>query len=150
MADESGFLYLQCADIDLDQIYRGGYDTPHRVRDFGCVSRDQLSYSCQLCRMIAETLYRLLDDTSLAAFHEGCGCCEFADSEPATCQLFAVTADQENNKDAIGYSKSAGYMERSLLRDTVYDDVGFSKSRKSSHEKPVDLSPAAEDGSSSC
>lgn len=137
----------RCADIDLDQIFRGGYETPHRVRDLGSVPRDQLTSSCPLCRLIAEALYRPFGNASLENFHEHCGYCDVAPSERKQYHLFAVATDRDKHSDSIRHTRAAYYLGHNLQIDHhhVHDEAGFSKLRNSS--LGTIISPATDNGS---
>ncbi|CAG9994608.1 unnamed protein product, partial [Clonostachys byssicola] len=121
----------QCADIDLDTIFRGGYKMPHKIMDLGPVPRDQLRSPCPLCRLVAGAIYSPFGNPELASFHETCGFCtpsrERGVPEPGCYQLVAEIVKPETQRDSMGHGKMAKYKDTYLVTNPVQQEAKFSK-----------------------
>ncbi|KAK7398459.1 hypothetical protein QQX98_012167 [Neonectria punicea] len=141
MASRNEILCGRCADIDIDKIFSGGYETPHLVIGLGRVPGEQLTSSCALCRLVAEAVHRPYCNADLALFHDSCGVCEVADpGQEDSCssyQLFAVETTPEKHRDVIGHSKWFRYVDTILPSGRVATDAIFSKSKAEHAEAPL-------------
>ncbi|KAF4997624.1 hypothetical protein FDECE_12042 [Fusarium decemcellulare] len=129
MAFNAENLCEPCADLDIDKIFSGGYETPHLVLDLGHVPAEHLTSPCNLCRLIAEAVHRPYGNSDLMSFHDSCGMCGVAESTPPY-QLFAVQVNLEKHRDAIGHSKWSQYEDAILSLDQVATGAVFSKSNQ--------------------